>query len=116
MVLRIEPLRRVVGSRGHLIRIGEHDDTMKGFKLPTMLHQFHCQPIKKLRMRRRGPHHTEIILGGDDAVAEVMLPYSIDDDARRQWMFSGGQPPRELQSAARGMSSRLGRRGRTVHQ
>ena len=43
--------------------------------------------------------HTEVILGFDDAFAEVTLPNPIDQDPRGERMIRLGEPARERQAA-----------------
>ena len=47
-------------------------------------HEFEGQPIEQIRMRRQRPLDAEIVFGLDKALAEVLLPDAIHDDARRQ--------------------------------
>ena len=43
-------------------------------------------------MRRCAAHFSEVIRCIDDAVAEMIVPHTIDDAAPRQWVFRIGNP------------------------
>ncbi len=67
---------------------------------PAAGDEFAGQPIEQFRMRGRLAADAEIVTRRHQTAAEVMLPKSIDEYARRQRMIWPRQPRRQVPATA----------------
>ena len=77
------------------------DEAMDCFLFPAAVDELCRQPIEKLGVGWFGAVFTEVIGGGDEACAEMILPESIDRDASGEWVFRVRHPFRQLHAALR---------------
>ena len=81
------------------------DQPLNVLQIPARLNQLGGQPIEQFRMRRRLGLHAQIVGRLHQSDAEVMLPQSIDDNARRERILRAHEPSRQAQPISR----RIGR-------
>src|SRR5438067_4633287 len=83
-----------------LIRAREHQEPMQGFDGPSVFDEAMGEPVEQLGMRRRFAQPAEITRRANEALPEVMLPKTVDQDAGRQGMIRGGQPTGQFKPTA----------------
>ena len=71
-----------VDSRRLLIGILGHDHLVQPFQAPAMAHQIRCKPVQKFRVRGWGAHIAKVAWSIHNAVAEVALPDTVNDNSR----------------------------------
>ena len=59
------------------------------------------EAVEQLGVRRQPSLAAEVLLGRDDAAAEVHAPDAIDGDARGERIVAAGQPARQPEPVAR---------------
>ncbi len=77
------------------IRLTQHDQLVHAFECPAVFDQIRRQPIQQFRMTRSLAGNAEIIRRGNKASTKMMLPQSIDHDARGKatcTLFGIGHP------------------------
>ena len=81
-----------VGIDEGRLAIGGREDhqPLNRFQMPAIGDELGGEPIEQFGMRRVAAHRAEIVRRGDDALAEVILPEAIDDDAGRERIDRGG--------------------------
>ena len=70
-----------------------------------MAYELGCEPVKQLGIRRQGSGTSEVIRRGDDPIAEMLLPDSVDEHPGGERMigtFSKAEALRGLKPAVRG--------------
>src|SRR4051794_33909979 len=67
---------------------------------PALLDELSRQIVEQLGMRRRRAHDAEVVGSANDAVAKVMLPEAIDENACAEWVCRNDQSPGQLQTTA----------------
>ena len=77
--------------------------------MPAARDELGGEPVEQFGMRRVAAHRAEVVRRGDDALAEVVLPESIDDDAGRERVIGTREPFGERRAAAGGIWSTFGR-------
>src|SRR4051812_10908646 len=70
-----------------LIRRTEHDETVEVLDRPTALDEASREIVEQFGMRRRRGHVAEIVGRGDEAVAKMLLPDAVHEDARSHGIF-----------------------------
>ena len=85
---------------------------MQPFRAPALPHEFDSQPIEQFWVSRTRSGLTEVSRRGDDALSEMMLPKSVDDDSCRQRMLGTGQPLGERESQTGRFALDVGRPNR----
>ena len=93
--------RLAIGGRGH-------DQGVERLDAPPLADEFGREPVEQLRMGWGHARTAEVVRGGDDPVAEVLLPDPVDEDPRGQGMIGPGEPAREGEPPPRAGSSRPG--------
>lgn len=86
-----------------------HDEPLERFQTPAAANQFEGEPVEKLRMRGPVALHAEVVRRADEALAEVLLPDPVYDNARQQMpgAIDGiGEPERERGALVRGVAPR----------
>ena len=97
-----------------------HDPLVERLEPPAVLDQLGGQPFEQLGVGRALALRAEVVGGGDDPAAEVVLPEPIDGDARRQRpgpRLRVGEPVRQccaIEAGARPARGRLDAPGRGV--
>ena len=89
-------------TRSLPVSITEHDPAVKSFEFPTVLDEGGGQPIQELRMGRVFAQETEVVGTSNQALAEVFLPNTVDDDSRGKRVVRGNDPIGQSQSSAGG--------------
>ena len=107
-------LRRLpVGRRSHdqLVQPLQSPGTVSGVS------ETEGEPIEQLGMGGTLPLTAEIIIGGDDPTAEILLPDSVDARTGSQWVVRRDQPACEIKPvgnlSAGSQRRKIGRRGST---
>ena len=72
----------IVERRRHLVGVRHHHQLGDALEAPV-LHELDRHPVEQFRMRRRIAHLAEVLERRHDAAAEMFLPQTIDDHARR---------------------------------
>ena len=75
---------------------------MDVFHFPTTVDKFSGEPVEQFRMAGSFAQLAEVIWGGDNAGAKVVLPDSIGDDAGRERVVAIGNPVSESGAASGG--------------
>src|SRR4029077_13176751 len=73
---------------------------------PVMVHQFAGQPIEQLGMAGGRALRPEVVVGLDQAAAEIHLPDPVDRHSGRQWVATVDQPLGQFHSVKRGGRTR----------
>src|SRR5208283_6163240 len=106
-LFRLEPLARedreklVLGIgcgdlfaavRGLPIGGGEQNLAVQAFDAPAVLHEIIGEIIEEFLIARLVAGLAEVADGRDDALAEILVPDAIDEDARRQGIALADEP------------------------
>ena len=83
-----------------LINAGKHDEAVEFFDGPTVLHEAGGQVIEQFGMARRVGLVAEIVRGGDKALAEMMHPDAVDQDAGGEGVVGVDDGLGQLEAAA----------------
>ena len=84
------------------------------FLVPVLIHQLASQPIEQLGMTWVRALGSEIVVGLDQAAAEIGLPDPIDDHPRGERVAAIHQPPRQIQPIGRCARTGIPERGQDV--
>ena len=98
--LRPHARRLPVGRRGH-------DQAVDLLEAPAALHELAGQPVEQLRMARRRSLGAEVVVGLDQAAAEVGLPDPVDRHPGRQRIAAIDQPPGQVHPVGRRARARI---------
>ena len=71
-----------------------------------VVHEPMREPVEQFRMRWRGTHEAEVVRGGHEALAEVLLPDTIHDHAGGKRVVVACNPLCEAEAALRGLFTR----------
>jgi hypothetical protein len=67
------------------------------------MHEPVREPVEQFGMRGSGSHEAEVVRGGDEALAEVLLPDAIHDHACGERVAGARNPLREAEATLRGL-------------
>ncbi len=68
---------------------------------PASVHELAGQPVEQLGMTGGRSLGAEVVVGLDQAAAEIRLPDPVDDDAGRERIAAIDQPARQVQAIGR---------------
>ena len=79
---------------GGLLLIGRAQDheLVQVLERPAAFHKFRRKPVEQFRMRRLVAPESEIARRSDEALAEMVMPEAIHEDARRERIVAMGDP------------------------
>src|SRR6516165_4449504 len=86
--------------RGLAVDTGQQNLAMEIFWTPGVLGEIVGEIIKEIRIRRFVARLAEIANGCDDAAPEILLPDSVDENARCQGVLRTCDPIRQRGAAA----------------
>src|SRR5208283_161932 len=97
----------LAGVRRLAIGGGKQNLAMQILHVPTIRHESGSQVVEQLLIARLVARLAEIADRGDDALAEILVPDTVDEDARRQWIARAHEPVGERGAPTRGAFERL---------
>ena len=107
-ILGIDSLMRFEGGAGRrgivgLLKRGAGDDqAMDGLEPPMVSNQLRSEPVQQVGVSGFFAVTTEVVWGGNNALAKVALPETVDDHSCQQGSSSMGRigdPPRQCRSS-----------------
>ena len=91
----------VLGVVGGALLVGgaEDDEAVEFFDGPTVFNEAAREVVEEFGVAGWGGHVAEVVGGGDEAGAEVLLPDAVDEDARGHGVFGVGDSEGEREAA-----------------